>query len=231
MLPSTIGDVEEVQFASAGDDITNGVRCGGNHLHLKTTTQGLTTVEWQFMEWVSVSGGRVKHYNATFGDNFSYEIIAPATVGTSNPGSGWFDKINLGSSCNIYVPNPTQTGDWDLNLTEKINVNVDITKVVPVPAAAKDGYFDWDQDTYEVTLNTAGKGGYYLFDFDITLTRIINVHHIIGDGICDFIVPASYGAKMLLPHYIHKLILDKYDNVTELTLLWELFLGRLATSL
>jgi hypothetical protein len=230
MLPSTIGDAEEVQFAGTGDDVTNGVRCSGSHLQLQTTVQGLTTIEWQFIEWVSISGGRVRYSDAIYGDCFSYEIEAPATVGTSNPGGGWYDKVNLGGSCNIYVPNPTQTGDWDLSLTEKLNENVDITKVTPVPAAAKDGYFDWDQDTYAVTLNTAGKGSYYLFDFDITLTRVINAHHILGNGTSDFIVPASYGAKLLLPHYIHKFILDKADNTTNITLMWELFLGRLATS-
>lgn len=229
MLPSTIGDDQEVQFSGSGDDITNGIRCGGSHLQLVSTTQGENVFEWQYIEWIAIGGGRVKHYSATFGDCFNYEINAPATVGVSNPGGGWFDKYNLGGEYNMFVPNATQTGDWDLNLEETLNENVLITKVNPVIAADKDGFFDWNQDSYEVSVNSSGEGGYYLFDFEVALTRIINAHHIKGDGGCDFIVPASYSAKTLLPHYIHKVILNKTDT-TQSQLTWEIFLGRMSTT-
>lgn len=229
MLPSTIGHDEEVQFSGAGDDIENGIRCGGSHLELESTTQGENTFTWQYMEWISISGGRVKYYDAVRGDYFHYEIYAPATVGTSNPGGGWYDKYDLGGGYNMFIPNAIQEGDWDLDLAEKLNANVQITKASPVPAADKDGFFDWDFDAYTLSLNTSGNGGFYLFDFDVTLTRVINTHHIEGDGKSDFIVPASYGAKKLVPHNIHKLILNKASTAST-NIAWEIFLGRMSTA-
>lgn len=230
MLSSAIGDAQEVQFAGSGDDITEGIRLGGPHHEKAITTAGAHEETWQYMEWVSVAGGRVKYYDAVRGDCFGYKIHAPATVGDSNPGAGVYDKYNLGGEFNMYTPNPTMEGDWDLDLSENLNANVNITKVVPVIAKAKDGFFDWNMETGEVTLNLSGTGGYYLFDFAIPLTHIISHHHIVGDGESSFIVPASFGAKLLLPHYIHTIMIDKFDSVQELYLGWEIFLGRETTT-
>lgn len=230
ILPSTMGDAQEVQFPGSGDDITNGARLGGTDFKCTLTSTGSTTVEFQFMEWISIGGGSARYTGALIGDYLHYDAYAPATAGTSNPGAGAYDKYNLGGPCNLYIPNGTTTGDWDLNLTEKHNANVVFTKVVPVPASNKDGWFDWDSDTYAVTLNANQKGGYNLFDFEIHLTRIIHKGWMLGDGMDEYIVPSGYGSKVLLPHYTHKVTVNKASDTGTLDVVWTVFVGRKTTT-
>lgn len=231
VLPSTIGDSEEVTFSCVGDDIVNGNRLVGQDLKTSISSAGDSTVTWQYMEWVDVNGGTVRYTDANDGDYVHYDIYAPATDGTSNEGAGKYDKYNLGGPYNMFVPNDTHTGDWDLDLNELHNSNVSFRKVVPVPAN-DNGYFDWDADTYAVTLNAAGTGKYNIFDFEIHLTRIVNKNWLIpvsGLVVDEFTVPASYGAKRLLPNYQHKFKCTRVGTGT-LKLWWRIFMGRDTTT-
>ena len=226
-LPSTIGDDEDVQFTGRGDDVDNGDRFEGTKFWTTVTASGEVSIEWQFIEWVDLNGGGIHYHGANIGDYVHYEVYSVTTSGTNNPGAGDYNKYNLGGPYNMFIPAVPGTGDWDLDLESTLNENVSITTVVPVPADGA-GYFDWDEDTGAVTVNTDGTGNYHLFDFPITLTRIINHFPLMGDCQDSFIVPASYGAKKLLPHYKHRITIYHGDE-SNLDVCWWLFLGRNST--
>lgn len=225
ILPSTMRDSYDVGFCGQGDDVDNGVNMAGQELAASLSSSGSTTVTWQFISSIDIAGGVLKFSGAEWGDYLSYDVVAPATAGTSNPGAGLYDKYPIGEGANMYVPNGTMEGDWDLDLDETLNANVSFTKVVPVPSSG-DGFFDYDSASGAVTLNATGTGGYYLFDFEMVLSRFLHKIWIYGTGREDFIVPASYGAKALLPHWQHRVTLHKAGDTGTLECRWFIFLGR-----
>ena len=230
-IASAIGDDQDVQYTGAGDNIVTGARLVGQDFRSAIEEISLITVDWQFMEWIEITGGRVRNVGSTDGDFYHYDIYAPATTGVSNPGAGAFDKYNLGGPNNMFVPNPTNEGDWDVDIAEKHNANVVFTKAVPVIAKAKDGYFDWDPVTYALTVNATGTGKYYLFDFEVALIRVINKHWMVPGTLDEFLAPAAYAAKKLLPQYIHQMTINKSAEAVSTYLYWELLLGRADTTL
>lgn len=229
-LMSAIGEDQEVQFCGQGDDVTNGIRLGGQDFKTTVLSAGDTTVTWQYLEWVSVCGGSVWYLDANDGDYIHYDIYAPATTGTENVGAGAYDKYDLGGGYCMYIPNAADEGDWDLDLDETYNENVVFKKVVPVPMS--NGFFDWDQETYAVTLNADGQGRYNIFDFPIHLTRIIHKEWLIPASAAmtsNFTEAGFYGAKQLLPNYEHKVSIHRVGT-GDLKLWWRIFKGRRITT-
>ncbi len=198
------------QFVGVADDIVNGVVAGGNLLVMSSSAVEEKSLDVQFLSKFYLAGGAASWKGCIAGDWVSFSLHAPATVGTSNPGAGVYDKYPLGGGMNMYIPNATQTGDWDLDLTEKLNENVAFTKVIPVPASNQDGFFDCDPDTNVVTLNTTQAGRYNLFDFDVPMHTFVQKVPMLGDSLELFTVPAVK-PYMCLPHW-H--ILIKINNST-----------------
>jgi len=178
------------QFVGVSDDVAAGVVGGGELITLTTDAVEVATVEIQFIHKFYLAGGAAVWDGAVLGDWVRFTLHAVGTAGTSNEGAGVYDKYPLGGGANMYIPNATQTGDWDLDLAEKLNANVDFTKVVPVPATGNTGFFDWDMDTGIVTLNVGQTGRYNLFDFEVTLHSFVNKVPLIGRSAQLFTVPA-----------------------------------------
>ena len=223
-LPSTIGDEDDVAFTGAADDVENGTRLGGDLFSDNITTQGNNVYEFQFIERIDVSGGGVHCHGGTVNDYLHYEIYAPATAADNS--SGDFDKYNLGGEYNMFIPANPGEGAWDIDLEETYNENVSFLKIVPVPANGT-GYFDYNCCDHDIAVNYTGTGNCNLFDFPITLTRIINKFCIMGDD-CQhqFLVPASYGAKRLAAQYKHKVTIYASESSPNISIMWWLFLGR-----
>lgn len=218
------GDVYPL-FHGRSDDITNGVRFGGTYFKMQATEQGDSNLTFQFMEWVYLAGGIMECDGAVFGDRVNFKIYAPASPATSNPGDGDFNKYNLGGSYNMIVPTAPGTGDWDVNLQEKLNENVSFTKVVPVPAPEGTGWFDWDYMNENVTVNIQGKGNYYLFDFQTDLVHYVIWQHLLGSSRIDFIKPAVKPRRML-PHWIYRTDLHREGTSGTLNIVWSLLCAR-----
>lgn len=228
VLPSTIRDDQEVQYTGCGDDLDNGIRMAGADFKMHYDAAGDYDVTFRFIEWVDILGGVCQFSGANYGDYMHYAVSAPATVGEENEGAGGYIKYPVGDGMNIYIPHPTAEGDWDLDLEETINENVSVTKVVPIPDATKQGFFDWDSNTGLVTINETMAGGYNLFDFAIPLGRMINKCWILGTGEENYLVPASYSAKRILPHWVHTVTLHRVGSGNIYTV-WKLFMGRKST--
>lgn len=188
------------EFTGTSDDVANGVKADGDLLTLSSTVVETKTLDMQFIAKYYLAGGAASWKGAVLGDWVKFELHAPATVGTSNEGAGVYDKYALGGGANMFIPNATQTGDWDLNLTEKLNANVDFTKVVPVPASAQNGFFDWDVDTGLVTLNAGQKGRYNIFDFDVGMHAFVQKVPLVGESSQLYTVPAVK-PYLCLPHW------------------------------
>lgn len=195
------------QFTGVSDDIDNGIEGGGNLLVLSSSVVEEISLEVQFLRAYYLAGGAASWSGAVAGDWVGFQLVAPATAGTSNPGAGAYDKYAVGTGVHMYIPNATQTGDWDLDLDETLNENVDFTKVVPVPADNADGFFDWDRDTGVVTLNASQTGRYNLFDFLVSMHAFVKNVPLIGSSSSPFTVPAIK-PYLCLPHWHVKITLN-----------------------
>lgn len=226
LMPSIFGDELDIYFNGRSDDVTNNLKLRGTRMDLSQSGVGTNSLTWQYVKRIWIAGGNLIYSGAVLGDWIRYQIYAPATEGTSNPGAGVYDKYQIGASAYMYIPNATQEGDWDLNLTEKLNGNVDFTKVVPIPSGG-DGFFDYDfnSDSGDVTLNVNQTGNAYLFDFDFVLLEVINDVGILGSRSLSFTLPASWGAKALQPQWKHTVTINHEDSGT-LETTWHLIPGR-----
>ena len=226
-LPNLFPGTVLVIYTGAGDDITNGIRLGGQEFEISSSAIEDVTFEFQFMEWVYLAGGGIYYEGAKIGDNITYKVYAPATVAANNPGIGAYDKLDLGGF-NMYVPNTSSSGDWDLDLTEKLNPNVGFTKVTPVPSPDGTGFFDYDADTGLITLNQTQTGGYNLFDIPIDIATFINKVPMLGANTTQLTVPAIK-PKKILPHWIHKITFH-HEYTQPVSLSWFLYAAREKTT-
>lgn len=226
-MPSIFGDALDIYFSGRGDDITNNTKLRGTRLDLIQEGAGTNSLTWQYNNRMWIAGGILIYEGASFGDWIRYQVYAPATVGTANEGAGVYDKYEIaeGSGLYTYVPNPTQEGGWDLNLTEKLNSNVCFTKVVPIPMT--NGFFDYDYDSDcgDVALNVNQTGNTCLFAFDFVLIEIVNDVGILGSRSLQFALPASWGAKVLQPHWKHTVTIN-HEGTGDLKTTWHLVPGR-----
>jgi hypothetical protein len=215
--------------AGVGDDVANGAVGGGVSMKAESSSEGDTTVTVQFIHHVLLAGGSVQREAGEIDDYINLDLIAPATVGTSNPGAGAFDKLAVGGGLNMFIPNATVTGDWDLNLTEKLNANVDFTKAVPVPASGGTGFFDYDVDANVLTFNAGQTGSYNLFDADVPLSRHVNEVPLLGNGEAYTTVPAVKPA-LCLPHWKFKTTMHHGPGTHALKVVWSFTIGRKQTT-
>lgn len=188
------------QFTGVADDIENGVAAAGDLLVMESSVVEEKTLDVQFLSKFYLAGGAASWKGCVAGDWVNFSLHAPATVGSSNPGAGVYDKFALGAGMNMYIPNATQQGGWDLDLTEKLNENVAFTKATPVPAPGQDGFFDYEPDTNVLTLNVTQTGRYNLFDFDVPMHTFVQKVPMIGDSLELFTVPAVK-PYLCLPHW------------------------------
>ena len=229
MVPVIHHDHDKFIHAGSSDDIANGVRWDGPLFELSRTDAGDALQTFQFLEWVRIAGAHVTCTGNAVGDHVHGKVFAPssAPAASSNPGAGAYDKYNLGTGMNVFIPNGTQTGDWDLDLSSRLNANCNITKVCPVTAEDGDGWFDYDSDTGDVTLNTTQTGWYNLFDFDVPLLRIIPKAPLPFSGFWN-LAPANVRPMLLLPHWKLEVTLTRATSGT-VSVNWILIVERAET--
>lgn len=211
-----------------GDDVANGVRGAGPLCVLSRNTEGSSSLEYQFIDVTLLAGGSLYRVAGEIGDYVDFSVIAPATVGAANAGAGAYDKYAVGGGLNMFIPNATTEGDWDLNLTESLNANVAFTKVVPVPAGGT-GFFDYDVATNTCSLNPLQEGEYNLFDAALDLTWHVRKAPLLGEGKMCSTVAAVKPAKVL-PHWKFKTTITHGGGSNALQVSWKLFMGRKITT-
>lgn len=199
-------------FCGVADDVAQGLVGQGDLLTIASVSQGDTEKIIQFIEQSFLAGGFIQYDGGIIGDWVSFAVVVPGTVGTSNPGAGMWNKVPIGGGINVFVP-AAGNGNWDLNLSEKENANVSFSKVRPVPAPSG-GFIDWNEDTEAITLNASQKGGFNLFDADMTINEFITKVPLLGSGQFVMTVPAVKPIKMLA-HWKYKITLH---NSTEKSL-------------
>lgn len=213
VLPDIFNLGTYMNVSGVADDVANGARFSGSDLKITCSAQGeATALEFQLMECVGMVGARGVYANATFDDWIGLEILAPAQpsgVITENVGAGDYEKI-------VVVPGylnkfkPKTNGDWDLDITSKLNANVSFTKAVVVPSATKTGYFDYNKISNILVVNSAGLGGYDIYDASVPLGKLGVKIWIIGDDQICMNIPAVR-PRDILPHWKFKL--RAYDAV------------------
>ena len=205
-IPSSLKKGLTPKFIGYSDDVTNGTKYNGSICGHSSSSIDDHVKEIQFINTIDLIGGKMRHFGAKYGDYVKYEIYAPATAGTSNPGAGAYDKYAIGGGVNMFIPNGTTTGDWDLNLTETLNANVSFTKVCPIPVSDSsnpNGWFDYNIDTNVCSFNALQKGYYNLFDANYTLLDYVKIP-ILGDTSAPLDFTLNVASKTMLPHWKHK---------------------------
>lgn len=184
--------------AGSGSDIINGAYQGGSLMKMNQASPDCT---FQFKEpWYAI-GGRAYFEDCDMDDLIQAWLVAPPTNGINGAG-GDFTKFPLGGGVNMFVPTPSGAGDWSLDLTEKMNANLDFTKCVPVKAAKKDGFFDYDHMTDTLTVNAEQKGGFNLFDTQTVMFKFCHdCYAKKGDGRESNLETTGVVGKILLPHW------------------------------
>ena len=213
VLPDIFNLGTYMNVSGVADHIANGTRFGGSDLTITCVAQGeATALDFQLMELIGMIGARGIYTNATFGDWIGLEVFAPAQpsgVITENVGAGAYEKI-------VIIPDylnkfkPKVSGDWDLDITSKLNANVGFTKAVIVPSADKIGHFDYNKISNILTINTLGHGKYDIYDASIPLGKLGVKIWIVGEDQIYMSVPAVR-PRDILPHWQFKL--RAYDAV------------------
>jgi len=162
---------QSVVWCGEGDDITNGTVGGGTEFRIQAAAAGDSSIECQFLTPIRLGGGYIYWQDCAYADYAEMKVLAPATVATSNAGSGAYGKLAIGGGASVFV-HPATPGadgpDWDIDLDETLNANVSFTKAVPVPAIAGDGFFTYAD---EVLTYTPGVGTHNLFDVPLDLNK------------------------------------------------------------
>jgi len=154
-------------ITGVSDDLNgSGVFGTGNTLLFDSTD---ITRDFQLINHYYAIGARAMWESCSLSNFFNATLIAPASSSLINQ-AGDFNKVEIipSSGLNIIVPAAVGQGAWDIDLSECFT-STNVLKSTPVPAAGNDGYFDYVSDTNVLTVNTAGEGGYNLYDFDVNL--------------------------------------------------------------
>jgi hypothetical protein len=223
---------QSVVWCGEGDDVANGVVGSGQEFRLQKAEAGDEIVESQFIEVTRLGGGHVYWKNCEYGDYACFLVYAPATSNiVSNPGAGAYAKLPIGGGANLIVMPGVPGSDgpnWDIDLTEKLNANVDFTKAVPVPAANGDGFFTYDAEA-KVLSYTPGVGTYNLFDVPISLSKFIRKLWLINSSSMSLSVYDNIPAA-ILPQWRSKVTLHRESASGETRyLVWSMLISRLKT--
>lgn len=104
-------------YASAGDDLENGIRGGGQELIFVVPPGETQTIDTQFLEDIYIKDGTAFFEDAAIGSHISVHIVAPRNVPyPAIFGNGNFDLVN-----GNLVPNGTGSGDYFVD-TDSENV-------------------------------------------------------------------------------------------------------------
>ena len=221
-----------VVWCGEGDDVANGVVGDGADFRVEVTEVGDVSVESQFIHLVRLGGGHVYWKNCEYGDHASQLIYAPATPNiVSNPGSGAYGKLQVAAGVNMIVAPGTPGADgpdWDVDLTEKLNANVDFIRAVPIPASDGNGFFTYDPATDSLTY-TPGEGTHNLFDAEIGLAKFIRKLWLVGDGCAPLTVYDNIPA-VILPQWKSRVVVHRESATgSNRQLVWSMLVSRLKT--
>ena len=232
MASNTWPLTHEVVWCGEGDDVDSGAIGGGEAFRLEGLSLGDTSVELQFVAPIRLGGGHVFWRNCVFGDHASFLVFAPPTSNiVNNPGAGAYAKLPLGPGMNMLVTPGVPGSDgpnWNVDLAEKLNENVDFTKAVPVPAPDGDGFFSYDVDSGELTY-TPGVGTHNLFDFEVPLSMFIRKIPLMGDSDMELTVYDNVPA-CVIPQWRSRVTLHREAGEGDSRkLVWAILLSRAKT--
>jgi len=207
----------------AGDDCTPGalVRGAGTAFNIASEAAETQNVEFQFCDWVYLSGGGIMCDGAVIGDYISMKLYAPSSAGALSAGGGT-GNANLVSG--VIVP-AAGNGAY----------NVDLTAVTPVPAYNEDtglssGYWDWSEpDTGKGTVTASavpGTGKWHLIAANVDLVRFVNRMQLASS--MDIVIETNIKPKKILPHWKFKVTAVNGGH-TGLRVAWYLRSGRIKT--
>lgn len=222
-LPNLFPGNVVLYYAGAGDHATNG-RGNGALFQVESNVQEDKTLEWQFNDWVYLSGATFSWQGGDIGDHASMDLYCPATPVTAAQGNGNCNVVN-----GVIVPAAGNGG-----------YNVDLTLANPVPAFAPAGeedtptaigYWEWDDPNTgrgTITPGTPGASPWFLIAADVPLTRFAARFPILGSDSSQAQVPAIK-PKKILPHWRFKFTLHN-SSAKNVKIAWHLITARVSTT-
>lgn len=224
-LPNIFPNGVRLYIPGIGDDRTLGFAKGVPFQHSSTDASATDhPVTWQFNDWIYLSGGQVTYEGAVLGDTIDFSAYAPATSVSSTPGTGNCNLVTVGGGgASIIVP---AAGNG--------SSTVDLTAAIPVPNLAGTGFWDWNAASSglglgTITANGAQKGGYDLYNFQLSLGRFVPLCPMLGSHQIDLLVPAVI-PKKILPQWMFQVVVHNCGGSHLLQVIWNLIGARIKIS-
>jgi hypothetical protein len=211
-------------MAGAGDTASE---IGGDQQFMVSKEgQGDATIEFNFIDQVYIAEGTGIVTDAKLGDYIDFEVFAPASTPTANPGgTGNCTQVPIGGGLYMIVP-AAGNGDYDIGL------GPEDTDAFLVPASNGDGFWDWDYAPTgrgTISPNAEQTGKYNLFPVGMHLSLFATKLPIQGhDVVVDFGIP-NVRAKMIPPHWKWKVTLHSDTSGNTSKVCFFLKVGRART--
>jgi hypothetical protein len=196
VMPSFFPGGVYFYVTGAGDDCaaSPATRGNGQAFALASDEAGTQEVEFQFCDWLYLSGGGIMCDGAAIGDFISMKLYAPATVVTAGGGAG---------NCNVVsgIIVPAGNGAY----------NVDLATATLIPAYNEEtgvasGYWDWSEpDTGRGTITASavpGSGKWHLIPASVDLVRFVNRLQLCGSR--SLVIETNIKPKKIIPHWKFK---------------------------
>lgn len=228
VLPNLFPGGVTLYYAGCGDDVSTPavpVRGGGTLFALSRSSNGDSALEWQFGDWIYVSGGLLVWKNALVGDYISMEVFAPATAVTNRAGND--------GNCNIVT-----VGGVPFIVPAAGNgaKQVDLAAAVPIPSDDSEdgigsGYWSWDKpDTLRGTIAAQAEGDYHLINAEVILARFVAKVPMVESGQINYSVPAIK-PKRILPQWKWRVTMHAEGShaLAALNVAWSITTARIRT--
>lgn len=235
LRPNRYSDGVTLTFPGVGDDPESG-RWKGSKFRLRKSTAGDESMTFGFNDWIQLSGGAIRFQNASFGDEISYTVKAPATATPPTQAGGNCVLAEVIPRSGLYTIVPVPPGDG----THQMSADA-LGAAVPVNAQGRDdisgkrvanGFWDWnwpDEGKGTVSPNSMQTGWFNLYTFPITLANFVPCNQLLGTGTVQMDVSALR-PQYILPQWQHEVTLHNEDGGHDLQAVWMIQVARMKTT-
>ena len=203
-----------VYYTAKSDHIPSGLRGVGDRFKVESTGVGVYTVDAQFIDILYMTGGETTIVGETHPDDYAnIELVAPATPVAFVPGGTGNCNVIPVAGKQLIIP-ATGNGFYNVDVEVALNSNLEnksfgapgkVTKATPITSFGDSGFWDWDENSGDITPSYTMTGGYNLFAEELIMARFANGVIVHASPLTQYKnvqynVPVK--ASKVLPHWV-----------------------------